>query len=86
VQLTVAEIRRLLRSAGSGPEASTLGRGALVVGMASSPSGRSQALPLQAQRRTAGMNYNCSIRACFKTCQSSLTLQALTSQLRAPIG
>jgi hypothetical protein len=27
-----------------------------------------------------------SLRARFKTCQSSLTLQALTSQLRAPIG
>jgi hypothetical protein len=26
------------------------------------------------------------LRARFKTCQSSLTLQALTRQLRAPIG
>jgi hypothetical protein len=33
-----------------------------VVVMASTPPGRSQALPLQAQRRTVGMNYNCSTK------------------------
>jgi hypothetical protein len=38
-----------------------------VVVMASTPPGRSQALPLQAQRRTVGMNYNCSISDPFKT-------------------
>jgi hypothetical protein len=33
-----------------------------MVGVASPPSGRSQALPLQAQGCAAGMNYNCSTR------------------------
>jgi hypothetical protein len=50
-------------SIGSSKTPSALGRSALVVGMAPSPSGRSQALPLQVKRRAAGMNYNCSTRA-----------------------
>ena len=42
-----------------------LGGSTLVVVMASTPPGRSQALPLQAKRCTVGMNYNCSTRAPF---------------------
>ena len=48
-------------SIGPGPATSALGGSALLVGMASPPSDRSQALPLQEQRRAASMNYNCSI-------------------------
>src|SRR5215203_4607230 len=42
-------------------------RSASLVGVASPPSSRSQALPLQAARGTSGMNYNCSTRDCPKT-------------------
>ena len=35
--------------------------------MAASSSSRSQAQSLQAKRRAASMNYNCSIRSSFKT-------------------
>src|SRR5687767_13630125 len=48
--------------AGPGTSTSALGGSTLVGVMASPPPGRSQALPLQAKRRTVGMNYNCSIR------------------------
>src|SRR5215211_1700755 len=41
---------------------SILPRSTLLVGVASSPSGGSQTLPLQTERRAAGMNYNCSIK------------------------
>src|SRR5687768_10236761 len=49
-------------SAGPGTSTSALGGSTLVVVMASPPPGRSQALPLQAKRRTVGMNYNCSTK------------------------
>src|SRR5215211_3712966 len=42
---------------------SILPRSTLLVGVASSPSGGSQTLPLQTERRAAGMNYTCSTRA-----------------------
>jgi len=57
-----------LASAGSGPETSTLGGSTLMVVMASPPSGRSQAQPLQAEGRAAGMIYNCSTRV-FRVAQ-----------------
>src|SRR5215208_6932581 len=49
-------------SIGTEPTTPALEGSALMVVMASSPSGRSQALPLQAQRRASGMIYNCSSR------------------------
>jgi hypothetical protein len=39
-----------------------MGRSAFLVGVASSPSGRGQTLPLQAQTRASGMIYNCSTK------------------------
>src|SRR5215216_7218848 len=51
-----------LVSFGFGPATSAMGRSAFLVGVASSPSGRGQTLPLQAQTRASGMIYNCSIR------------------------
>src|SRR3712207_3240910 len=47
------------------PAACALGSSAPLVGVAPSSSGRSEALSLRAQRCAAGMNYNCSIRACL---------------------
>src|SRR5215208_4715009 len=49
-----------LVSIGFGPATSAMGRSAFLVGVASSPSGRGQTLPLQAQTRASGMIYNCS--------------------------
>ena len=73
MELTVSEVRRLLSlvSAGAEPTTLALEGSTLVVCMASSPSGRSQALPLQAQRRASGMIYNCSIRLYPKTARLS---------------
>src|SRR5215208_4419651 len=51
-----------LVSIGFGPATSAMGRSAFLVGVASSPSGRGQTLPLQAKGHAAGMNYNCSTR------------------------
>jgi hypothetical protein len=51
-----------LVSFGLVPATSAAGRSALLVAVASSPSGRGQALPLQAERRASGMNYNCSTK------------------------
>jgi hypothetical protein len=45
-----------------GPATSAMGRSAFLVGVASSPSGRGQTLPLQAQTRASGMIYNCSTK------------------------
>src|SRR5215204_1544599 len=53
-----------LVSIGFGPATSAMGRSAFLVGVASSPSGRGQTLPLQAQTRASGMIYNCSTRVC----------------------
>jgi hypothetical protein len=49
-------------SIGFGPATSAMGRSAFLVGVASSPSGRGQTLPLQAQTRASGMIYNCSTK------------------------
>src|SRR5215204_1181538 len=51
-----------LVSIGFGPATSAMGRSAFLVGVASSPSGRGQTLPLQEQTRASGMIYNCSTR------------------------
>ena len=44
------------------PQLQMMGRSAFLVGVASSPSGRGQTLPLQAKGRAASMNYNRSTR------------------------
>src|SRR5215207_2364610 len=54
-----------LVSIGFGPATSAMGRSAFLVGVASSPSGRGQTLPLQEQTRASGMIYNCSTSAPF---------------------
>jgi len=61
-ELTISEVRRLVcrlllsqRPSGWKVEGRTL-----VIGLAPWPSGRSQALPLQAQRCVAGLKYNCN--------------------------
>src|SRR5215204_1101385 len=51
-----------LVSIGFGPATSAMGRSAFLVGVASSPSGRGQTLPLQAQTRASAIIYNCSTR------------------------
>ena len=48
-----------------------LGGSNLMVGVASPPSSRSQAVPLQTERRAVGMIYNCSIRLYPKTARLS---------------
>jgi hypothetical protein len=56
-----------LVSIGAQKAASALGGSNLVVLMASPPSSRGQTVPLQAERRAAGMICNCSISDPFKT-------------------
>jgi hypothetical protein len=49
-----------------------------VVVVASPPSGRGQTLPLQTERRTVGMIYNCSIR--FETAKQPVSCAAASRQ------
>ncbi len=60
------------------------GRGStLLVGMAPSPSVRSQALPLQARRCVAGMNYNCSTKTSFSCLRMRFSLLSLLNSSRS---
>src|SRR5215208_6537638 len=59
-------------SIGTEPTTPALEGSTLMVVMASSPSGRSQALPLQAQRRASGMIYNLSTSRCYEPQQNRL--------------